>query len=82
MLGDISDRMLAEIALKMNWLIFQKEDQEIGISLFENRIQFDLLKKQIFLDLRDFQEEVNVHKREIKTIQRELIRYFIKKASF
>lgn len=68
LLGDISDRMLAEIALKNELINISKRSQEIELyNLFENRIiGFDLLKKQHFLDLRDFHEEVNVHKREIK----------------
>ena len=67
LLGEVSDRMLAEIALKNELLNVSKRSQEVELyrSLPEKIINIDYMIDLYSLDLRDFLQEVEVHKREI-----------------
>lgn len=67
LLGEISDKMLAEIALKNELLNVSKRSQEVALysSLPEKIIGIDDMIDLYSLDLRDFLQEVEVHKREI-----------------
>ena len=67
LLGEVSDRMLAEIALKNELLNVSKRSQEVELyrSLQEKIINIDYMIDLYSLDLRDFLQEVEVHKREI-----------------
>lgn len=67
LLGEISDKMLAEIALKNELLNVSKRSQEVKLysSLPERIIGIDDMIDLYSLDLRDFLQEVEVHKREI-----------------
>ena len=67
LLGEISDKMLAEIALKNGLMNVSKRSQEVELysSLPERIIGIDDMIDLYSLDLRDFLQEVEVHKREI-----------------
>ena len=67
LLGEISDKMLAEIALKNGLMNVSKRSQEVKLysSLPERIIGIDDMIDLYSLDLRDFLQEVEVHKREI-----------------
>ena len=67
LLGEISDKMLAEIALKNGLMNVSKRSQEVKLysSLPERIIGIDDMIDLYSLDLREFLQEVEVHKREI-----------------
>lgn len=67
LLGEISDKMLAEIALKNELLNVSKRSQEIEIyNSFPDRINdIEHFMNLYSLDLKDYLQEVSVHKREI-----------------
>lgn len=65
LLGDITDKMLAEIALKDELLNVAKRSQEKELyKQMEDRIfGIDMLMEQHDLDLRDFHFDIELHKK-------------------
>ena len=87
LLGDITDKMLAEIALKDELLNVAKRSQEKELyKQMEDRIfGIDMLMEQHDLDLRDFHFDIELHKKEIidnskgayQIIYKELLPYVV-----